>query len=110
MSTQHAGLAAGRWALLPFCEQMAHIGGEVERAVAWRAKDYAAYGRQAGERALELLDLALDSAGTLPRAKELARLREALVDDFFGANHYHSTDAAWRSYFECFTYAARRDR
>ena len=32
MTYQHAGLAAGRWKELPFVEQMANIGSEVERA------------------------------------------------------------------------------
>ncbi len=108
MSYQHAELAAGRWAALSFMEQLAHIGSEVERAVAWRAKQHPAYSQRAFERALELLDLALDSADTFPRAKELARLRETLVDDFSGTNLYHSSDGAWRRYFGCFTYAARR--
>jgi hypothetical protein len=110
MSYQHAELAAGRWAKLPFVEQLAHVGSEVERAIAWRAKQHPAYSQQAFERALELLDLTLQHADTRPRRKEVALLRETLVDDFAGTNQYHSTDAAWRNYFACFTYAARKDR
>lgn len=43
MIYQHQELAAGRWSRLPFLEQMANIGSEVERA-------------------LELLDFSLDAA------------------------------------------------
>ncbi len=109
MSAQHKDLAAGRWSQLPFLEQMANIGSEVERALSWRAKKYEDYSRRASERALELIDLSLDSAEGLSRLKELARTREALVDYFYGANEYQSTDESWKKYFTSFTYAVRRN-
>jgi hypothetical protein len=109
MSCQHKGLAAGRWNQLPFIEQMANIGGEVERALNWKMKNNADYCRQALERALELVDLTLDCVTGPARLKELSRLREALVDYFFGENRFISTDALWRKYFFCFTYAARKN-
>ena len=110
MSDQHKDLAAGRWKEVPFMEQMANIGSEVERALNWRAKHNAAYSQKAFERALELIDLSLDSAVSLTRLKELARMRETIVDYFFGKNEFMSTDASWRKYFLHFTYAARRNR
>lgn len=107
---QHADLAAGRWRELPFVEQMANIGSEVERALNWRAKKNAAYSERAFERALELIDLTLAAYSDFPRLKELARTREALVDYFFGTNEWGSTEASWKKYFLAFTFAARRDR
>lgn len=89
---------------------MANIGSEVERALNWRAKQNAAYSLRALERALELVDLTLEGGWEAPRLKELARMREALADDFLGANEYGSTEEAWRRYFSHLTYAARRDR
>ena len=109
MSYQHKDLAAGRWIQLTFIEQMANIGSEVERALNWQAKNNPAYGRKACERALELLDLTLDSTKGLARLKEVARVREAIVDYFYGSNEFISTDASWRRYFSHFTYAARRN-
>ena len=109
MIFQHKDLAAGRWNELSFIEQMANIGSEVERALNWRVKNNEDYSRKASERALELMDLTLDSAKGQPRLKELARTREALVDFFGGTNEYKSTDESWRKYFSCFTYAARRN-
>ena len=109
MSYQHKDLAAGRWNRLPFLEKMANIGSEVERALNWRAKHNAIYSEQASLRALELMDLTLDSVSGFPRLKELARLREAIVDYFFGANEFMSTEKSWKSYFSSFTYAARRN-
>ena len=108
MNYQHKNLAAGRWKQLPFLEQMANIGSEVERALNWRAKNNTPYCQQAFERALELMDLTLEGSNSLSRLKELTRLREAVVDYFSGGNQYRSTEASWRKYFLYFTYAARK--
>ena len=108
MSYQHKELAAGRWRELPLGEQMANIGGEVERALSWREKGNAEYSRKAFERALELTDLTLADPHRRSHLKEIARLREALVDYFHGANEFESTEISWRKYFSHFTYAARK--
>ncbi len=107
MNYQHKELAKGRWKEFSFVEQMAHIGGEVERAMNWRSKN-TDYSKRAAERALELIDLTLAELKGFPRLKEIARVRETLVDYFFGSNEYKSTDESWRKYFFCFTYAARK--
>lgn len=109
MSLQHKNLAEGRWESLPFIEQMANIGSEVERALHWKAKQHHDYSHKAFERALELIDLTLDSAKGLSRLRELARMREAMVDFFTGSNQFKSTEALWKRYFLAFSYAARRD-
>ena len=109
MNSQHKDLAAGRWTELPFVEQMANIGSEVERALHWQAKHNAGYTQKAYERALELLDLTLDCAMGFARLKELARVREAIVDYFSGSNQFMSTESSWKKYFLCFAYAARRN-
>ncbi|HAG09298.1 MAG TPA: hypothetical protein DCK87_07060 [Desulfotomaculum sp.] len=110
MNYQHKQLAAGRWQQMSFAEQMANIGSEVERALRWRAKNDPDYARRAFERALELMDLTLASAQGFPRLKELARLREAMIDYFAGTNQFGSTEESWRRYFLPFNYIARRDR
>ena len=107
MSYQHKDLASGRWGHLSFLEQMANIGSEIERALNWRAKDNAAYSQKAFERALELLDLTLDSTTVPARFKELARVREAIADYFIGTNQFESTEISWRRYFLPFAYAVR---
>jgi len=106
---QHRELAAGRWKELPFLERMANIGGEVERALGWRAKNNTDYSQRAFERALELIDLTLEYSQERSRLKEIARMREALVDYFCGTNEFKSTETSWRKYFSHFTYAVRRD-
>jgi hypothetical protein len=109
VSYQHRELAGGRWKELPLCDQMAHIGGEVERALMWRTKNNTEYSEKALDRALELIDLTLRYSRNPPHLKEIARLREALVDYFYGSNESGSTASSWRRYFAYFTYAARRN-
>ena len=109
MNYQHQNLAQGRWKQLTFLEQMANIGSEVERTLDWRVKNNEAYSQKAFERALELMDLTLDSVKGLARLKEVARIREVWADYFFGENQYGSTEASWRKYFFHFTFAARRN-
>lgn len=109
MSYQHKGLAAGDWNKLSFFEQMSNIGSEVQRAVNWKRKNNIEYSQKASERALELTDLTLDSISGFARLKEVARLREAIVDYFFGTNQFISTNEAWEKYFLSFTYAARKN-
>jgi hypothetical protein len=107
MSYQHKDLAAGRWSKLPFLEQMANIGSEVERALNWRIKKNADYAQKAFERALELIDLTLDNDKNYAHLKEITRMREAIVDYFFGENQFISSEDSWRSYFLPFAYASR---
>ncbi|MDD5174302.1 MAG: hypothetical protein PHV48_05715 [Candidatus Omnitrophica bacterium] len=109
MTYQHKELAAGRWKDLSFCEQMANIGSEIERTLIWRAKSNVAYSRNAFERALELVDLTLETVSGYARLKEIARMRESMVDYFAGTNQFGSTDALWRKYFSHFTYAVRKN-
>ena len=109
MSYRHGDLAAGRWRELPFFEQLANIGSEVERALNWRAKGNPEYSQKAFERALELIDLTLGCPRKRSQLKEISRMREALVDYFQGENEFKSTESSWRKYFFHFTYAARRN-
>lgn len=110
MNSQHQTLAGGRWKELTLLEQMANIGSEVERALNWRAKNNSVYSQKAFERALELIDLTLENTRRFPCLKEVARVREVLVDYFFGNNQYQSTESSWRKYFFYFTLAVRKDR
>ena len=109
MSYQHKDLAAGRWQQLSFLEQMANIGGEVERALNWQMKNNGSYCQQAFERSLELIDLTLEDTKKPARFREISRVREALVDYFLGSNQFMSTEILWRKYFSSFTFAARKN-
>ena len=91
-------------------EQLANVGSEVERAISWKKKGNPEYSQTAFFRALELLDLSLQATKIGSRLKELARLRETLVDYFFGENTWKSSDQLWHTYFYAFTYAAAINR
>lgn len=103
----HKDLTLERWQELSFYEQMANIGSDVFRTMSWRQKN-PQYSQLALERALELLDLTLEAAvKSKSRLKELARLREALVDYFLFDNTFRSSDEHWQKYFGAFNYAAK---
>lgn len=107
MNSHHPSLASGRWQSFTLSEQLAHIGSEVERALSWREKGRPEYAQRALERGLELLDLTLNDPRHRGRLRELARLREVLLDYFMGKNLYGSTEESWRRYFYFFAIAAR---
>lgn len=107
MNYQHKTLAAGHWKKFNLLEQLANVGSEVERAISWREKGNKDYSQRAFERALELLDLTMADAKNKKRLKEITRVRELLVDYFWGENYFGSTDELWRKYFYPLTYAAR---
>jgi hypothetical protein len=108
VNVRHKELASGKWAMMSLTEQMANIGSEISRALNWQNKGNMEYCRKSASRALELLDLSLACAESYPRLKELARLREAIVDYFFGENEYSSSEHMWRRYFDYFILAARK--
>ena len=108
MSIQHKELAEGRWNELSFCEQMANVGSEVNRALNWRKKGKDDFSEKALHRAFELLGLTIRPVKKYSRLKELCRVRECLVDFFYGSNEFASSEILWQKYFDPFTYAARR--
>lgn len=110
MNYRHETLAAGRWTQFSLMEQLANVGGEVERTLNWRRKNNVELGRRAFERALELLELTIADPRHRRRLKELTRTREALLDFFLGDNQFQSTEQAWRKYFLGFGLAARRNK
>jgi hypothetical protein len=110
MTPQHRELAAGRWNLLSFAEQMANIGSEIERTISWKQKGRPEISRRAFERALELMELTIADQRNRARLKELTRVREALSDHFYFDNFYQSTPESWQRYFHPFLVAARGKR
>jgi hypothetical protein len=108
-AVQHQDLAAGRWFELSLAEQLGNIGSEISRAVKWtdRRPELA---RGALERALELIDLTLDDPRhrqSPPRLREIARVREVVVDFFDGSNQYQTTASGLQRYFDAYALAGR---
>ena len=109
MNAVHRELDSGRWQKMPLCEQMANIGSEVSRAFRWREKDRKDLSLNAAMRALELLDMTIGGMKKYSRLKELLRLREVLVDFFYGSNEYASSGDSLLKYFDHFNYLARKE-
>ena len=109
MSVQHSTPAQGRWSQMSLCEQMANVGSEISRALNWRNKSKDDFSKKAVNRALDLLDLTIGPIRKYSRLKELFRVREGLVDYFYGENKFSSSEVLWRKYFDHFNYAARRN-
>jgi hypothetical protein len=108
MTYQHNELAQGRWQKMSFCEQMANVGSEVERALNWRDKNNAEYSEKALYRALELLDLTINANVKKTYLKELTRIRESLLDFFIGENTYNQDKNSIKKFFFYFGLSARK--
>lgn len=106
MEIQHKILAAGRWQILSFAEQMANIGSEISRAVKWQNRDAKIFGNSI-KRALELIDLTMVDTRWRKRLKELARIREFLVDAVWGGGVYNTSLKDLEHYFLYFAVAVR---
>jgi hypothetical protein len=107
---QHQDAARGGWQRLSLAEQFGHVGSEVSRAIRWstRNPDTA---RAALYRGLELMDLMLDDPQhrrSAARLREIARVREVMVDFLAGNNEYGSTALSLQRYFDHFAVLARR--
>jgi len=107
MKYTHKNLGKGRWHQFSLMEQLANVGSEVNRTIAWKDKN-PEYSRMAFERALELLDLTISDPKNKGRLKELLRMREVLADYFLYDNIYQSDDKFWQNYFFNFAYTARK--
>ena len=108
MQYQHKNLAAGRWAQMSLSEQMANIGSEGSRALNWKRKNNEKYCLKSVVRALELIALTIDNITVKSHFKELTRLREVILDYFYGNNEFCSSEILWEKYFNHFNLAARK--
>ena len=109
MPIQHQDLAGGRWQQMSLAEQLGNVGSEISRAVKWTSRN-PEMARGALERALELIDLMLDDPRhrqSPPRLREIARVREVVVDFFDGTNEYQTTAAGLQRYFDAYALAVR---
>ena len=107
---QHRDLAAGRWWSLSLAQQLGNVGSEISRAANWSTRN-PRRAEAALHRALELIDLTLDDPRhrrSVARLREIARVREVVVDFFAGPNQYGSTAASLQKYFDAYAIAARR--
>ena len=107
---QHQDAARRRWQNLSLAEQFGNVGSEVSRAIHWSTRNPET-AQAALYRGLELMDLMLDDPrhrGSVARLREIARVREVMVDFLAGDNEYGSTAVSLQKYFDHFAVLARR--
>jgi hypothetical protein len=83
---QHQGLANGRRAEMSLAKQLANVGSEVNRAIAWRKKGNEVLSQKAYDRALELIDLTIGSQPRPAALKEVCRLRDLFCEAYMEHN------------------------
>jgi hypothetical protein len=106
MNYYHKNLARGGWKKLSFVERMANTGMELSRAFRWKNKNRR-YCQEAFARFLELLGFTIKEESDFCRLRELTRVREVILDYFYGDNCYATSEDFWKKYFYHFAYAAR---
>lgn len=107
--TSHAELAGGRWRAFTLAEQLAHVGSEVDRAIAARGAQRADRFEKALARALELFDLTVaDDRWAGHRRREILRSREEFCRLFFDDDPPPGAARTLRDYFLRFAVLARR--
>jgi hypothetical protein len=108
----HKTLAEGRWNTFSFIDQMANVGTDFERALDWKKRGNLENSEKALWRALELLNFTQIDPKNKKRRKELFRIKEVVLDYFYGDNQYGYTDEVLHQYFYYFAYvsAIRRGR
>ncbi|MDP3900097.1 MAG: hypothetical protein Q8Q23_03400 [bacterium] len=104
----HKNLAQGRWQELSFAEQIGNIGSELARARSWSAKGKTQYKVTSLERALELIDLTLESVKTAGQRKEVARLREVVAGLYVDDSQGEKIFAGLECFYLPFALLARR--
>ncbi|MGB9707347.1 MAG: hypothetical protein ACPL1D_01185 [Microgenomates group bacterium] len=98
------------WYQFSIFEQMANIGAEVGRAIAWKKKNQKQIFLNAFYRALELIDLTAADKKNKNRLKEILRLREVIADFLVGENIYKQTEEQIEKYFYYYNLAIRKNK
>ena len=79
-----------RWEKLSFVEQMANIASEIARAIKWKEANEQETSQQCFWRAVELIDLTIESCHKKTHLKEICRLKEVFCDYFLETNNYQT--------------------
>ena len=75
----HKGLNLERWAAFPLHTQLLNVGSEISRAREMRRAGDRLQEERCYERALELIDITIETTRNLAQLRELTLLREAVA-------------------------------
>lgn len=105
LKSLHKNLNEGTWETLGFKKQMGNIGSEISRAIKWQEKNRDDRMRGAVDRALELIDLSINSTNKSTTQAELCRAREEICDYFIGDNTFMTNPKKMLAYYDQFALA-----
>ncbi|PIU15915.1 hypothetical protein COT20_01020 [bacterium (Candidatus Gribaldobacteria) CG08_land_8_20_14_0_20_39_15] len=97
-----------KWQQFSLTQQMANIGSEVSRMIAAKERGDALNLQQSTERALEILDLTINSNQKKSCFRELLRLRDVLADYGFNLFNFVVDKRDLNEYFLPFALLSRR--
>ena len=95
-----------KWRELPLAEQMANIGSEVHRMAVFSSRGDTEHLRNAGERALDLIEATITARGGAEK-RELTLLKDVVRDAMHGSKEYAISYEMLESYFLPFAIRAR---
>lgn len=78
----HSNAILQKWSELSLAEQLGNIGSEVSRMIKWRNRN-PDIAERAFERTLELLNATISCQAEGCRLKELTRVRELMISDWY---------------------------
>ena len=96
----HSDAILQKWSELTLAEQMGNIGSEVSRMIKWRNYN-SDIAERAFERMLELLSATISCQTEGHRLRELTRVRELMVSDWYSTQS--ADDVSWDGFNQYFT-------
>ncbi len=91
-----------KWFSMSVEEQISNVGGEVYRAINWRARGNAERAENFSRKAKEMLQLSIEDPKNRHRIGEFFNCICELDDYFSGENYYGTTDEALKKYYDAF--------
>ena len=95
----HSDAILQKWSELTLAEQLGNVGSEVSRMIKWHKRD-PNIAERAFERMLELLSATISCRTGTHRLKELTRLRELIISNWY--NRQLADDASWDGFNKYF--------
>ncbi len=94
-------MSKDRWEQMSISEQMMNIGGELERAIAWKNKNDPEKMNNYLEKVRQWMGLTMADPKNRGRLGELVLAQEE-YEDFFGENHWNNSADTIMKYWDSF--------
>ncbi len=91
-----------RWFEMPVGQQLANVGGEINRAIRWKNKHEKEKELSFLDKAMEFLKLTMQDPKNKNRLGELYECKREIDDFFFEGNTYSNTDESLMKFYNSF--------